>query len=295
MANERQTIVVTGVTGLQGSMVARHLLKGGWHVRGLTRNSNGEKAKAMAALGAEIVQGDMAQPETLTPLFAGAYGVFSVQNPVISGVEGEINQGKNVATAAKQAGVQHLVYGSAGTGMKGTGIPSWESKLVIEDHMKSLSLPLTVLRPMAFMELMSEKKFFPPVSVWHVMPKLMGSTRKVGWLCTDDLGAIVARAFAEPDRYIGKEFQLLSDVKSIDECRAIYREVTGKEPPRFPMPAWMFERLGFVGKDLGTMWRQLREISFEMDPSATLAILPNASSVQAWLAKQHSANSKAPA
>jgi uncharacterized protein YbjT (DUF2867 family) len=290
MATEKRTIVVTGATGLQGDAVARHLLASGWHVRALTRNAKSRKAQALAAQGAEVRQGDMAQPASLMPVFEGAYGVFSVQNPVISGVEGEISQGKHVATVAKQAGVHHLVYASAGTGMEGTGVPSWESKRAIEATLKSLSLPLTVLRPTAFMELMTEKKFFPAVSTWHVMPKLMGSSTKVVWLSVDDLGFIVAKAFANPDQFIGQEFQLASDVQSIDECRALYRKVTGKEPPRLPMPVWMFERLGFVGKDLGIMWRWLRQGTIDLDTSATLAIHPNALRVEAWLAKQHSTN-----
>jgi uncharacterized protein YbjT (DUF2867 family) len=251
-----------------------------------------EKAQVLSALGAEVIQGDMAKAETLVPVFEGAYGVFSVQNPLISGTEGEISQGKNVATVAKQTGIQHLIYASAGTGTKGTGVPSWESKLVIEDHLRSLDLPLTVLRPMAFMELMTEKKFFPAVSAWHLMPQLMGGSRKLPWLCVDDIGFIVAKAFAEPGQFIGKAFQLASDVQSLDECRTIYREVTGKHPPRFPIPVWIFERFGFVGRDLGIMWRWLREGTVDLDTSTTLTIHPNALSVRAWLKKQHSRESK---
>ena len=291
-ADKERTIVVTGATGLQGGAVTRYLLSSGWRVRALTRNPKSEKAQALSALGAEVVQGDMAEPDSLLPVFEGAYGVYSVQNPVTSGIEGEIRQGKNVAEAARQAGVQHLVYGSAGTGVKGTGVPSWESKLVIEEHIKSLGLPLTVLRPMAFMELMTESKFFPPVSTWHVMPELMGSSRKVVWLCADDLGFIAARVFADPEQFTGKELQLASDVQTIDECRAIYREVMGKNPSRFPMPAWMFERFGFVGKDLGIMWRWLRGATIELDTSTTRAIHPGALSVRAWLEKQDSTNSE---
>ncbi len=54
----RRMIVVTGATGLQGGAVTRHLLKDGWHVRGLTRNAASKQARALAALGAEVVQGD---------------------------------------------------------------------------------------------------------------------------------------------------------------------------------------------------------------------------------------------
>jgi uncharacterized protein YbjT (DUF2867 family) len=292
MTAEKQTIVVTGATGLQGDAVTRHLLSSGWRVRALTRNPKSEKAQVLSTLGAEIVQGDMAAPESLLRVFEGAYGVFSVQNPMISGIEGEISQGKNVATVAKQAGVHHLIYASAGTGTKSTGVPSWESKRVIEEYMKSLALPLTVLRPMAFMELMTDKKFYPPVSMWHLMPKLMGDSKKLPWFCVDDIGFIVAKAFAEPGHFIDKEFQLASDVRTLDECRTIYQEVTSKYPPRFPMPVWLFERFGSFAKDLIIMWRWLRDGTIDLDTTPTFAIHPDALSVQAWLAKERSIKSK---
>lgn len=280
------TIVVMGATGLQGGAVTRHLLSDGWHVRAVTREPHSTKAKALLAMGAEVVRGNMDEPDSLIPIFQGAYGVFSVQNPMISGVEREINQGKNVADTAVRAGVQHLVYGSAGTGHKSTGVPSWESKRVVEEHLKSLGIPLTILRPMAFMELMTEKKFFPAVSTWKVMPHLMGHMTKVGWLSTYDLGFIAAKAFSQPQDFIGKEWQLASDVQSLDDCRMIYRDIMGKNPARFPMPVWMYARFGFVGKDTTTMWRWLRSNSINLDTEPTRAIHPDALTVRAWLMKQ---------
>lgn len=286
MSSNQRTIVVTGATGRQGGAVTRHLLQDGWRVRALTRTPHSAPARALAALGADVVQGDMENPATLRPIFEGAYGVYSVQTPYLRGNEAEIRQGKNVADVATAAGVQHLVYGSAGLGERGTGIPSWESKLEIEEHMRTLGLPVTILRPMAFMELMTDKNFFPAASTWHVMPTLMGSSRTVTWLCVDDLGAIAAKAFAQPDRFIGQDLKLVSDKQSIDESRAIYRAVMGKNPPRFPMPVWLFERFGFVGKDLSTMWRWLRTAIFDVDPETTRTIHPDALSVEAWLRKQ---------
>jgi hypothetical protein len=152
--------------------------------------------------------------------------------------------------------------------------------------MKSLGLPLTILRPKAFMELLTEKHFFPPVSTWHLMPKLMGDSQKVGWLCTDDLGFIAAKVFADPDYFVGKELQLASDVQSINECRIIYREVFGKRPPRFPMPSWIFERFGFAGQDLSKMWRWLGDATIDWDTDTTRTIHPHALSVRAWLERQ---------
>jgi uncharacterized protein YbjT (DUF2867 family) len=287
----RRIIVVTGATGLQGGAVTRHLLKDGWHVRGLTRNAASKPAQALATSGAEVVQGDMGEAASLRPIFAGAYGVYSVQNPFISGPEAEVRQGKTVAEVAKDSAVQHLVYGSAGIGRKGSGIPSWETKLLIEDHMHALSLPLTILRPMAFMELMTDKKFFPAVATWHVMPMLMGASRPVGWLCVDDLGAIAAQAFGTPQQFVGKDLTLASDVQSLAECRALYREVMGRPPPQFPMPIWLFQRFGFVGRDLTTMWRWLRTASIELDTAPTHAIHPEALTVRTWLSRQKAARS----
>jgi uncharacterized protein YbjT (DUF2867 family) len=262
------------------------LLKDGWHVRGLTRNAASKQAQALAASGAEVAQGDMADAASLQPHFAGAYGVYSVQNPFIGGPELEVKQGKTVADVAKASGVQHFVYGSAGTGQKGTGIPSWETKLQIEEHLKAQVLPLTILRPMAFMELMTEPKFFPAVAIWHVMPRQMGSSRPLPWICTDDLGAIAAKAFADPARFIGQELVLASDVQTLSECRTIYREIRGKNPPQLPLPAWLFQRFGFVGRDLMTMWRWLRTGVVGLDTTATRAIHPDALTMRAWLSRQ---------
>ena len=288
-ASGPRTIVVTGATGLQGGAVVRRLLRDGWRVRGLTRDADSKRARALAALGAEAARGDMEDANSLRPVFEGAHGVYCVQNPFAGGPEAEVRQGKNVADVAKDAGVEHLVYGSAGTGERGTGVPSWETKLQIEDHMKELGLPLTILRPTAFMELMTHEKFFPPVAAWHVMPKLMGSSRRLPWLCTEDLGVIAARAFADPRSFVGRDLTLASDVRSLDECRSVYREAMGRNPRRLPMPVWLFERFGFVGKDLTTMWRWLRTGEVDLDTSRARAIHPDALTVGGWLSKHKAA------
>lgn len=274
-------IVVAGATGRQGGAVVRHLLAAGWRVRALTRRPGSPAARALAGAGAEVVRADMADPPTLRDALHRAHGVFSVQNPMISGAAGEVEQGRNMGDAAARAGVAHVVYASAGTGAAGTGVASWESKLTVQAHLESLGLPLTVVRPMAYMELMSDRAFYPPVAVWHVMPALMGGGRPVPWLCLDDFGAVVARVFAEPDRFAGADLALASDVRTIDECRSLWREVVGRGPRRFPMPVRMFEK--FVGTDLTTMWRWLRVHPTDVDTATTRDLVPWARTVRQWL------------
>lgn len=280
---ERGIIVVTGATGLQGGAVSRHLLRQGWHVRALTRNPTSKRARAIAAAGAEVMQGDMDDAVTLMPVFDQAYGVYSVQNPIISGPAAEIRQGKQIADAARASGVRHLVYASAGIGRGGTGIPSWETKVQVEAHIRAQGLPATILRPMAFMELMTAKKFAPAIAAWSVMPAAIGPSRSVGWICADDLGAVVAKVFDAPQHFVGKALALASDVQSLEQCRQIYREVMGKNPPHVPMPAWLFQRFGFVGQDLTAMWRWLRTETIALDTGPTRAIHPEARTVRAWL------------
>lgn len=286
-------VVVFGGTGRQGGAVARHLLAAGWRVRVVTRKPGSTAARALAGACAQVVRADMADPATLRYALADAHGVFSVQNPMTSGLAGEIAQGRNVGDAAAAAGARHVVYASAGTGEQGTGVGQWESKLVVRAHLESLGLPLTVLRPMAYMELMSDRACYPAVAVWHVMPALMGGDRPVPWLCLDDFGTVVARVLAEPDRFVGADLALASDMRTIDECRALWREVFGRGPRRFPMPVRLFEK--FVGADLPTMWRWLRTNPTEVDTAETRTLAPGARTVRQWMAETARARGRGPA
>ena len=276
-----RTVAVVGATGRQGGQVVRHLLAEGWRVRALSRTPSGKKGAGLRSLGADVVYADLENPASLDSAFADVSGVFAMQPPGSGSTEIEIRQGLNTARAAARAGVAHVVYGSAGPGNAETGIQQWDAKLNVARGMNDPGLPLTVLRPMAFMELMVDPSYFPQSSTWYTMPKLAGVGCRIPWLSVRDLGAIAARAFAEPDRFIGKNLRLAADVKSLAECRQIYREVTGKNPPRFPMPLFLFKR--FVGDDILNMWRWLRENPVDADTGPTYEVLPTAMDVRAFL------------
>lgn len=282
-----KAIAVVGATGLQGTAVTRRLLQEGWQVRALTRSPDGEKARALAALGADVMRADSADQASLARAFAGVHGVYNVQNHHISGYDGELTQGKNVAEAVAGTGNAHLVYASSGMAVEKTGVGSWDTKVAVTEHMRRLGVRLTVLRPTAFMELMTDKKFYPPASVWHLMPKLMGASRPVGWLSVDDLAVIAEKAFADPGAFVGRDIALASDLRSIEECRAIWRDVTGRAPRRFPMPIWLFER--FSGTDETTMWRWLHDNDVQFDTGPTFEIHPQALTVKEWLAARTTA------
>ena len=279
---DRATIVVTGATGRQGGAVARRLLDDGrWHVKAVTRSAASAAARKLATDGAEVVQGDMEDRASLDAVLDGAHGVFSVQNPAVGGVEAEVRQGKNVADAAHDAGVQHVVYASVGPATSRTGVGWWDSKLEIDTHMRELGVPLTVLRPVAFMELMTDKEFYPAVSTWHLMPKLAGGSTLVPWIAVDDVAAVAAMAFAERERFVGRDLTLAAELRSLDECRELYREMLGRRPRRFPMPVWRFERV--ASRELTAMWRWLAQSPPAGDSDTLRALHPDALTVPEWL------------
>ena len=278
---EARIIAVCGATGRQGGAVARSLLGRGWTVRALTRRPDRKQARAVADLGADVISADMDEPASLRSAFDDVYGVFSVQNGMVSGFDREEAQGRNVADAAKDAGASHLVYGSAGTGETGTGIASWDVKLRVEKHMRGLDLPFTSLRPQALMELMTDKSFYPAVGTWRIWPQLSGEDRPIAWLAAEDVGQITAEVFAQPDRFLGQSLTLVADVQTLAESRSIYREVTGTLPRTFPMPLWLFDR--FTRNDVSAIWRWVRTGTVELDTGPTRAIHPTALTVREWL------------
>src|SRR5262245_45474930 len=150
MVNTDKTVLVTGATGRQGGAVIRHMLPKGWKLRALTRNPDGPAAQDLADQGVEVMRGDLEDPTSLERAVRGVYGVYSVQDFWTVGAKREVQQGKNMADAAKKFGVEHFVYSSVGGAERNSGIDHWESKWEVEKHIRKLGLPATIIRPAAF-------------------------------------------------------------------------------------------------------------------------------------------------
>ena len=281
-------VLIFGATGNVGGATAREMLKRGWHVRAVTRNPGSEKARGLAALGAEVVQGDMDDPASLTRVFDGFRRVLSVQNWQVSGPEGEVRQGKHVADAARAAGVEHLVFASAGIGEDHSGVPHFDNKRVIEKYMASLGIPYTVVRPVPFMELMTEKEFFPPMGIWGIAPKIMGWDAPFPWVAVRDIGITNANIFESPEKWIGREVILCGDVKSLGESRETFKAIIGKKPFRVPLPLGLFRKM--AGDELIIMFRWMKRWIAEVGPQglrelkeASRAVCSDMLDVERWL------------
>src|SRR4029434_1729684 len=111
---DKKIIAVVGATGAQGGGLARAILadpNGGFALRAITRDTSKDKAKALAAKGAEVVSANLDDVDSLKKAFAGAHGVYAVTNFWEHfSAEKEKAQAKNIADAAKAAGVKHVVW-----------------------------------------------------------------------------------------------------------------------------------------------------------------------------------------
>jgi uncharacterized protein YbjT (DUF2867 family) len=273
-------VAITGVTGTQGGAAARHLIAGGWRVRGLTRNASGEGAKRAAAAGIELVEGDMGDPASLDRLMRGAHGAYGVTDFFRNGLEREVQQGRAVAEAAARAGVKHFVFPSLALSEQNTDIPYFEAKVAIERHIAALGLPATILRISIFMEDLVVAKYAPPIW-WGTVRRTVGSGKRLFWIAADDVGAIVAKVFGAPERWIGRAIMLAGDFKSFDEAKAIFRRVTGKTPLAIPAPLWLCRRV--VNADLVPMWEWLARNPVEGDMAPVRELHPDIKDMESWL------------
>lgn len=215
------SILVTGATGQQGGATARHLIARGEHVRALVRTIDSPAATALAEAGAELVPGDMADIGSLKSAMTGARGVFSVQ----SAGPDEVQLGVNVADAADAAGVDHLVYTSVAGVDRANGIGSWETKRQIEHHIRGLDLPTTFLQPVKFMENLTHAQFLDVRTGQLSEPWEPHMPMQV--IAVDDIGAIAAIAFADPDAFAGRAFELAGDQLSHVEMTTAITRTTG--------------------------------------------------------------------
>ena len=262
MANEK-TVLITGATGKQGGATARALAGKGFALRAMTRNPESDAAKAVAsATGAELVRGDLNDAASLKEALKGAWGVFAVQNTWEAGVAGEEEQGKRIATLARDAGVQHFVYTSVGSAHRKTGIPHFDNKQRVEDTVRGLGFPShVILRPVFFMENLTSAWFLNGDNLYAAMPPAL----KLQMIATSDIGRHAARAFTEAETLNRREIDLAGDSVTMPEVasalsKALGRTITFAQIPisevrknneDFALMLEWFERVGYDADILG--------------------------------------------
>jgi len=277
--NEHGSILVSGATGQQGGAVARHLLAAGWAVRALTRDPAKPAAQALAARGATVVRGDLNDRASVERTVAGASGVFSVQNYYeAGGAEGEIRQGVALADAAKAAGVRHLVYSSVGSADRRTGIPHFESKARIEEHVRGLGVPYTILRPVFFMDNWAWAR---DAIRGGVLAQPFDPDKPLQQVAVDDIGAFAALAFADPATWRGRAVDLAGDELTMPQSAEVFARVICR-PVRYErIPMDRFEQA--AGKESATMFAWFNDVGYAADIPALRATYPRLTTLERYL------------
>lgn len=285
MNRSGKMILITGATGQQGGAVTRHLIKNGWTVRCLVRDPNKPKAIALAKAGATLVEGNLNDKESLMRALKGCYGLFSVQ-PSIGGADVETKEGNTLSDAAKTAGIKHTVYTSVASADKRTGIPFFDSKLKIEQHIQSIGLPATIIRPAFFME--NFETYFPPKEkqgTWTLSMPLL-KNRPLQLIALDDIGAFTALLFDHPEESLGKIFELAGDELTPEQIVTNWSRISGKKVQYEEIPIDQFRR---VNKDYATMFDWFNKHGYTVDIKSLKSKLPQLHRFDRWLSNKHGA------
>ena len=229
-------ILVTGATGQQGGATLRELMKHGHRVRAMTRNPDGEKGRALAALGADVVTGDLNDEASVRAALDGAWGAYAVQNSWEAGVDGEEQQGKRFAEAAVAAGLKHLVYASVASADRQTGLPHFDNKARIEAKIGNVGLSsYTIVRPVFFMENFLSPWYKPGIDQGKLQVGIKPDT-DLQTIAVDDIGRYGRVAFERHAELNGRAVDIAGDELTMPEAAEILAKASGHAVVFEPTP-----------------------------------------------------------
>ena len=280
---DKKIIAVLGSTGSQGGGLCRAILgdsAGGFACRAITRDPSKDKAKALATAGAEVVQADLDDVESLKKAFAGAYGVYAVTNfwEHFSG-EKEKSQAKNIAEAAKAAGVKHVVWSTLEDIRKFMKpddkrmpmlqekyrVPHFDAKAEANAYFAGLPTTLLVTSfywDNLYMFGLAPKKGEDGKLAWAYP---MGTAKMAG-IAAEDIGKVAYGIFKAGNEYIGKTVGILGEALTIAQMGETLSKVLGVGPITYnAVDADVYRGFGFPGADeMGNMFQAYRDFEKEM-------------------------------
>jgi len=250
-----KTVFVTGATGNQGGAVVRHLVNKGFYVKALIRNPDSPRAKLIRKEHVELVQGDLNDPASYKNYLQNVDAVFCNLH-FMEGVDKEIRQGLNLATFSKEQGVKHFLYSSVVGCDLNTGIPHWDSKYEIENHIKLTGIDYTILRPASLFE----NLLVPQVKSRILKGKLVLPTRKdivQQFIGADDIGLISSVVFSNPTKYAGRTISLASEQLDGSELAAVFSKILNRDIKFQQLPMFIVRIV--MGKGLTKMFRWIND------------------------------------
>lgn len=242
MNEHKGPILVIGATGRQGGATATALLERGWPVRAFVRDPEAAKAIALREAGAELVVGDLDDEDSLRKAMDGAHGVFlmltmmSGVNISLAAVADEERRGKRITELVGELGIAHLVYSSLSGVGQGSGIEYYDSKEHIEDHIRELRLPATILRPVLFMDNFATYNKPSRDGDNLVLALAVAPEVPMPLIAIDDIGRFAAIAFDRRAEFLGRTINLAGDVLTPPQIAEILGRAAGLTPRTFQIP-----------------------------------------------------------
>lgn len=306
---DKKIIAIAGATGAQGGGLVRAIMadrSGPFTARAITRDPKSDKAQALAALGAEVVQADVDDPASLRRAFQGAHGAYCVtffwahMKP-----EQELAEARNLATAAQQAKVAHVIWSTledtrtlvplSDNRMPTLGgkynVPHFDAKGEADGIFAELGVPTTLLVTSFYWDNfisfgMGPKKG-PDGTLGLTLP--MGSARLSG-IAAEDIGKCAYGVFKRGKDLIGKKVGIAGEHLTGAQMAAALAKALG-QPVRYnEITPEVYRGFGFPGADdLGNMFQVDRDFEKEMSGARSLdvsrSLNPELQTFEQWLGK----------
>jgi len=306
---DKKVIAVMGATGAQGGGLCRAILKdvgGGYRVRALTRNAGSGKAKALKKLGAEVVEVDIDDVESVKKAYRGAHGAFCVTffwehfSP-----EKELAEARNMADAAKHAGVRHVIWSTLEdtrelvpiddkrmpTLMEKYKVPHFDAKGEANRLFSERGLPTTFLLTSFYWENLIHFGMGPKRgedgNLYITLP--MGDKMLPG-IASEDIGKCAYAIFRRGGEFIGKTVGIAGDHLTGRQMAAALTKALGVEILYNAVSPEAYRGFGFPGADdLGNMFQFKRDFESVFCGARNLgfsrALNPAMQTFEAWLAE----------
>jgi uncharacterized protein YbjT (DUF2867 family) len=276
---EKKIIAVVGATGAQGGGLARAILadrNGGFSVRAITRKPDSEKAQALKNAGAEVVAADADDPSSIRRAFTGAFGAFCLTNfwehfsP-----ERELTQARNQAQAAKDAGLQHVIWSTLEdtrkwvpleddrmpTLMGKYKVPHFDAKGEADGIFRELGVPTTFLLTSFYWDNLIYFGAGPqrgPDGVLAVTFPL--DDKPLSSIAVEDIGKCAYGIFKRGREFINRTVGIAGEHLTGTQMARQLTQALGQEVRYNNVPPEVYRSFGFPGADdLGNMFQFKRD------------------------------------
>ncbi|HVC85130.1 MAG TPA: NmrA/HSCARG family protein [Solirubrobacteraceae bacterium] len=305
---EKKVIAVVGATGAQGGGLVRAILadpSGEFSARAITRDPNSDKAQELAALGAEVVAGDVDDEASLERAFAGAHGAFCVTffwahfSPEL-----ELTQAGNMARAAKAAGVNHVIWSTLEdtrrfvplsddrmpTLAEHYKVPHYDAKGEANHLFSDAGVPVTFLQTSFYWDNFIYFGMGPQRGEDGALSLTLPiADGRIAGIASEDIGACAYGVFKGGEAFIGKTVSIAGEHLTGEQLAASFSDALG-EPVSFnAVTPEAYRGFGFPGADdLGNMFQFTTEFEAEYcgvrDIDASRRLNPGLKSFEQWLA-----------